>query len=74
MLVMRKQKTSGSSPYNAKGKVPFRYSAEVYACQRACKDGKRGEYERASAAFWERHRQEFIAYRHGMGLSMAGLP
>ena len=46
------------SPYQRYGKTPFRYSAEIYACIKACREGRRADYERTSDAFWNRIHRE----------------
>lgn len=33
-------------PYQRYGKVPYRYSAEIYACQKACREGRTADYRR----------------------------
>jgi hypothetical protein len=54
---------SGMSPYQRYDKTPFRYSAEIYACIKACREGKSGEYRRNHDAFWDRINAERRRYR-----------
>lgn len=55
------------SPYQKKGKTEFRYSAEITGCIKACRDGKRGDYDRLNAAFWAKQMPEIRRWQRANG-------
>ena len=64
-----KPEKKAKSPYQRYGKVPFRYSPEIYACIKACREGRNADYRRNHDAFWALYEPELRRHRiaNGMG-------
>jgi hypothetical protein len=56
MSILSQTGRTAKSPYARHSKRPYQYMAEVYACIKACKEGKAAEYRANAEAFWNKVR------------------